>query len=171
MACAQDAALLDAGALAGRAQPGALYADDSPAGRGGWLGLFAVTFNASLGQNASDRAAYDAGANLRLVTTSPEARGLDKRIGDRLRAQPGVQVVSPAYRGRASTTSDFGNLERPGAGNLARHLPSDGGRLSWRYDYAGKPLNTLMSDLASAAWTVGWRGFGAHLCAGERDDC
>ena len=113
------------------------------------LGLFAVTFNASLGQNASDRATYDAGANLRLVTTSPEGAGLDKKIGDRLRAQPGVQVVSPAYRGRASTTSDFGNLSAQVLGISPETFLQTAGGVSWRSDYAGKSLNTLMSDLAT----------------------
>jgi ABC-type lipoprotein release transport system permease subunit len=111
------------------------------------LGLFAVTFNASLGQNASDRATYDAGANLRLVTTTPEGAGLDKKIGDKLRAQSGVQVVSPAYRGRASTTSDFGNLSAQVLGISPETFPQTGG-VSWRSDYAGKPLNSLMSGLA-----------------------
>jgi ABC-type lipoprotein release transport system permease subunit len=110
------------------------------------LGLFAVTFNASLGQNASDRASYDAGANLRMVTTTPEGAGLDKKIGDKLRAQPGIQVVSPAYRGRASTTSDFGNLSAEVLGISPDTFLQAAG-VSWRADYAGKPLNTLMSDL------------------------
>jgi putative ABC transport system permease protein len=113
------------------------------------LGLFAVTFNGSLAQNANDRAAYDAGANLRLITKGPEGAGFDKKIGDLLRAQPGTQTVSPAYRGKASTTSDFGNLSADVLGVSPDTFVQAVGNTSWRSDYAAKPVNTLMSDLAA----------------------
>jgi putative ABC transport system permease protein len=112
------------------------------------LGLFAVTFDASLGQNARDRAAYDTGASLRVVTNGPEGAGQDKKIGDRLRAAAGVDAVSPLFRGRASTTSDFGNLRADVLGVSPESFVETAG-VSWRADYADKSLPALMSGLAS----------------------
>jgi putative ABC transport system permease protein len=113
------------------------------------LGLFAVTFDASLAQNAKDRAAYESGADLRLVTSGPEGSGQDKKIGDLLRASAGVQVVSPAFRGRASTTSDFGNLGADVLGVSPDTFVQTTNGVSWRSDYAAKSLTALMGDLAA----------------------
>jgi putative ABC transport system permease protein len=113
------------------------------------LGLFAVNFDASLAQNAQDRAAYEAGADLRLTTRFPEGNGQDRKISNLLYATSGVRLVSPAYRGRASTTSDFGSLSADVLSVSPDTFAQTAGNVSWRSDYASKSLTTLMGDLAA----------------------
>jgi len=115
------------------------------------LGLFAVTFNASLARNAADRVAYDTGADVRVQTLQPEGDTLEQRTIAGLAKLPGVQVVSPAWRVHATTSQDQGNqptdilaLDPVTFGSVA-----DG--TSWRPDYADLPLSRLLGDLRAHA--------------------
>lgn len=112
------------------------------------LGLFALTFNASLQVSAVDRAAYQSGADLRLVEIAPQGPKQDLPIQTQLKGIAGVSVVSPIYRSHVSTTVDEGNsgVDLLGIDPTTWATVAQGG---WRDTYASVPLTRLMSELHS----------------------
>jgi putative ABC transport system permease protein len=114
------------------------------------LGVFALTFDASLARNAADRAAYQAGADLRLVQLGAEPPVVDARLEGRLAALPGVRGLTPVDRSVAFDLS-IAN----GVGVLAIDPVSWGwvaGATSWRSSYADQPLATLVAGLRDHQW-------------------
>ncbi|HEV7129231.1 MAG TPA: FtsX-like permease family protein [Ktedonobacterales bacterium] len=112
------------------------------------LGLFALTFDASLQLSATDRAAYQTGADLRLQENHAEASKLDSQIQQRLLAIPGVTGISPAYRVPVTTTSDNGNTSI----NLLAIDPTSWNAVAgatWRGDYAATPIATLLGQMTT----------------------
>src|SRR5262249_25087064 len=73
------------------------------------LGLFALTFDASLGANTRDRASYTIGADVRVTERVGLGKGQDRPVAQRLAALPGVLGVSPVYRAQAQTSVDQGS--------------------------------------------------------------
>ncbi len=133
------------------------------------LGLFALTYNASLSTNAVSRAAYQAGADVRLVQNGPEPPGLDGRLQKQLAAMPGVEGISPAYRDTISV-----NATVDGSGLTAAVLGVDpatwaqvAGNTSWRSTYAGATLSTLMADLSANQWGSIAADRSGHTNAGD----
>ena len=119
------------------------------------LGLFALTFDASLLQNAADRAAYQTGADVRLVQRGAESAATDQAIQARLITLPGVAGVTPVYRSDVTTAADAGQ-----AGvNLLAIDPSSwasvAGATSWRADYADTALSMLMASMRQHQWRGG----------------
>jgi ABC-type lipoprotein release transport system permease subunit len=110
------------------------------------LGLFAVTFDASLARNLEDRAAYTVGADVRLDTNSGEGGEARTRILAQLAQVPGVRAVSPAYRSQASTTMDEGDLPVDVLG-IDPATFATVGATSWRADYADAALPALLGAL------------------------
>jgi ABC-type lipoprotein release transport system permease subunit len=114
------------------------------------LGLFALTFDASLTHNVSDRAAYAVGADARLTTLSGLGNGAGDTQAKRIAQLPGVAAVSPAYRSRASTTPDEGS-------NPVDVLAIDPATFAtvadWRSDFADTPLPTLLQRLRTTGAT------------------
>ncbi|HEX9068438.1 MAG TPA: FtsX-like permease family protein [Ktedonobacterales bacterium] len=119
------------------------------------LGLFALTFNGSLAQSASDRATYAAGTSLRITTRISEGGGADTKIAALLAKQAGVVQVSPVLRGSASTTSDQGDLSVNVLGIEPTTFEQVAGPISWRGDYATSSLHTLMANMAAHRSTAG----------------
>lgn len=115
------------------------------------LGLFALTFDASLTRNVSDRVAYSVGADLRTTQTSPEAGVLAGRVQAQYAQLPGVLAVTPVYRTQASTTLDQGdeNLEMLVVDPVA--FPAIAGPVSWRSDDTSQPFGTLMAQMHAHA--------------------
>jgi ABC-type lipoprotein release transport system permease subunit len=111
------------------------------------LGLFALTFDASLVRNAADRAAYQVGADVRLITTAAEPPQRDAAIEARLAAVPGAAAVSPAYRHAATTTFDEGYDPVDLLAVDPASWAGVAGVTSWRGDYAATPLSALMAGL------------------------
>ncbi|HEX6818616.1 MAG TPA: FtsX-like permease family protein, partial [Ktedonobacterales bacterium] len=111
------------------------------------LGLFAVTFDASLAQNAHDRAAYSTGADVRLQMRGVESGDQGTKLGQQLAALPGVQGVMRAYRSTARTSPDVGDLQVDTLGIDPATFAQAAGITSWRADYASVPLATLLRDM------------------------
>jgi putative ABC transport system permease protein len=111
------------------------------------LAVFAITFNASLAQNVSDRAAYQVGADLRLTQNFPEPPVTDARIEKELAAQPGVEGLTPVYRSVVSTTFDEGGTPTDLLAIDPATWQQAAGATSWRDDYASVSLATLSGGL------------------------
>ncbi|HEV2235345.1 MAG TPA: FtsX-like permease family protein [Ktedonobacterales bacterium] len=119
------------------------------------LGLFALTFDASLLRNAADRAAYQTGADVRLVQTQVESASGAAALRTRLAALPGVGAVTPVYRVDVTTAAEVG----ASGVNLLGIEPATwgvvAGGTSWRADYADSSLNILLAGLRAHEWTAG----------------
>lgn len=115
------------------------------------LGLFALTFDASLQQNARDRATYTAGADVRIGVRYGEGNGLGARFAHQLGQIPGVQNVSQAYRTQANTTADQGSNQVDVLAIDPSTFEQVAGAVSWRSDYADQPLSGLMAGMRSHA--------------------
>ncbi|MBF6591324.1 MAG: FtsX-like permease family protein, partial [Ktedonobacterales bacterium] len=111
------------------------------------LGLFALTFNAALTRNVSDRAAYSVGADVRTTQTFSEAGVLAARIEGQMKQLPGVIAVAPVYRSIASTTSDLGGESMDVLGIDPQTFARVAGPVSWRSDYASQSFDQLMSGM------------------------
>jgi putative ABC transport system permease protein len=114
------------------------------------LGLFALTFDASLTRNVHDRSAYSVGADMRVVEATGLGNGKGQTMAQNIALLPGVQAVSPALRTSATTTSDLGN----NAVDLLAIDPTTFGQpgaVSWRHDYAAASLDSLLSGLRAHA--------------------
>lgn len=114
------------------------------------LGLFAVTFNAALTQNAEDRASYQAGADVRLQLVFGLGKSEQKPYEANLAKLPGVTAESAVYHGAAvtSTGTSTGNqtLDLLGVDPASFEQVANA---SWRDDYANTPFADLMSKLAA----------------------
>jgi putative ABC transport system permease protein len=126
------------------------------------LGIFAITFNASLTRNVYDTAAYSVGANLRMVQNFPEPPTVSTRIVDTYKSQPGVLAITPVYRTIASTTPDEGDSSIAALAIDPATFAQVVGPVAWRSDYANQSLSWLMSNLqanstpTSGAGTAIW---------------
>lgn len=107
------------------------------------MALFALTFQASLGENATQKAAFVVGSDERdtLVQslTIPTISLLPQ-----MRALPGVTAAMPAYR---STASANPATSAATAGVLGVDPGTFASVAYWRADYADQPLATLMDEL------------------------
>jgi ABC-type antimicrobial peptide transport system permease subunit len=113
------------------------------------LGLFALTFDATLAQNVQDRTSYAVGADVRLI--------IDKSIGKEqadsylahLKTLPGVADATPLYRTNGRTPVDLGNRPVDILGLDATSFSGIANPRSWRADYASQSLPDLMTQLAA----------------------
>ncbi|MGZ3664978.1 MAG: FtsX-like permease family protein [Ktedonobacterales bacterium] len=111
------------------------------------LGLFAITFDASLQRNAYDRAAYTAGTDMRITENVPLANGTDTKLAGKLAALPGVRGVSPAFRSGAAVSGTAGTQQVDTLGIDPATFAQVAGSISWRDDYASRPLDGLLRDM------------------------
>ncbi|HET9110115.1 MAG TPA: FtsX-like permease family protein [Ktedonobacterales bacterium] len=111
------------------------------------LGIFAISYNASLQQNVRDSATYSVGSSVRLKQHYTEAQGFGKKIEQAYQAQPGVKVISPVYRTIASTTADEGSFSLAVLVVDPTTFTQVVNPVSWRSDYASEPLPQLMHDM------------------------
>jgi putative ABC transport system permease protein len=104
------------------------------------LGLFALTYQISLSQSATDRAAYMTGGDERVVIRGEEyGTQLTAPFQARFARMPGVEGVTPLYRSRAAT-----NEATPTDIGLLGIDPTTFGQVAhWRTDYADHPLAAL----------------------------
>ncbi|HEY7780847.1 MAG TPA: FtsX-like permease family protein [Ktedonobacterales bacterium] len=110
------------------------------------LGLFAMVFDSSLVRNSADRAAYQTGADIRLVQRQPEPAENDARIQAALSGLAGVHAVTPVFRGVATSTLASGVQSV----NLLGIDPATwraAAGASWRSDYADQPIARLLDGL------------------------
>ncbi|MGE5333108.1 MAG: ABC transporter permease [Nitrososphaerota archaeon] len=113
------------------------------------LGVFALTFDASLARNVHDRTAYAAGADVRM-TVNPQisVKSVNKYIGH-LYQLPDVQGATALYRTYGSTSADQGNLAVDMLGVDSTTFAGVANPLSWRSDYASQSLPALMTQMNS----------------------
>ncbi len=115
------------------------------------LGLFALAFASSLVTNDYERAAYAVGSDIRFSATTVNSDGIGVRdtatLVNRLLKLPGVEGVSQAYRDQVFTTPDEGSNQLDALGIDAGTFQQDAGVISWRSDYAGTPLPTLLAEM------------------------
>lgn len=117
------------------------------------LGIFALSYNASLTQNVRDSAAYTVGASLRINQHFAEQGAFAAKLQQKYASQPGVRAITPIYRTVATTTADQGSTP---VGMLAVDPTSFSqvvDSVSWRSDYANESLPQLMRDLQVNATT------------------
>lgn len=111
------------------------------------LGLFALTFDASLKQNVHDRAAYAAGADLRMmVNPQISAKRTDGYVSH-LEGLPGVEHATPLYRTYGSTSPNLGNLAVDILGVDSPSFATVANAVSWRSDYSSQSLPDLMAQM------------------------
>ena len=111
------------------------------------LGLFALTFDASLAQNVHDRTAYAAGADVRMMLNPSISTQQTGPYITHLKTLPGVEDATPLYRTYGSTSIDLGNLAVDILGVDSTTFAGVANPLSWRADYAAQSLPTLMNQM------------------------
>jgi ABC-type lipoprotein release transport system permease subunit len=111
------------------------------------LGLFALTFDASLKQNVHDRAAYAAGADLRMMVNPQISVKREDGYISRLEGLPGVEHATPLYRTYGSTSPNLGSLAVDMLGVDSPTFATVADPVSWRSDYAAQSLPDLMSQM------------------------
>lgn len=145
------------------------------------LGLFALTYQASLTRNAADRAAYTVGGDERVVIQDASAgTQLTAPFQAAFAKMAGVEGVTPIYRSTVSSNIPGG--ESQNADLLGIDPSSFGGIAYWRGDFAAQPLSVLLAGMrahlqgADAAdqqhplWTLVSASFvsAMHLRTGDR---
>lgn len=110
------------------------------------LGLFSLTFQTTIARSATDDANYTVAANERVVI-KPQSEGTQSTLdfAAKFAKMPGVQRVSPLYRGIALTLPNQGgqNIDILGVD------PATFAQTAiWRSDYASQSLPSLMRILA-----------------------
>jgi ABC-type lipoprotein release transport system permease subunit len=111
------------------------------------LGLFALTFQASLRSNALAQASFLVGSDERVVLQSPvSGTPPTAPFQAQIAAMPGVLGISPVYRTVASNDIDATNV------NLLAIDPATFAAVAyWRSNFASKPLGTLMKEMQTRA--------------------
>lgn len=121
------------------------------------LGLFALTYAASLARSASDEASYQAGAEIRLVEQNSVAGQTDVQVQTALVRLPGVLGVSPVDR--IATNVEISDQSGRSSGPPVTLLGVDpatwahvAAPASWRSDYASASPAALMAGLQAHQW-------------------
>jgi putative ABC transport system permease protein len=116
------------------------------------VGLFAAIFSGTLNSSLDDRAAYQAGADLRLVEGERDAPDYARQaapLADQLRALPGAQSGFSAFRTVTALSSNEINTAAQ-----STILAVDSAHVAqvayWRSDFADQPLEMLMGLLQHA---------------------
>ncbi|HEY7834139.1 MAG TPA: hypothetical protein VIG30_11255, partial [Ktedonobacterales bacterium] len=122
------------------------------------LGLFALTFTTSLTHNGGDRAAFQVGADFRVVVAQMLAGGDASRAQGELAALPGAPGVTPVFRGSAQVTLNQGGLPVAVLAVDPSTWPQVARATSWRADYASASLSSLMTTLQARQWPAGTAG-------------
>jgi ABC-type lipoprotein release transport system permease subunit len=113
------------------------------------LGLFALTFEASLAQNVQDRTAYAAGADFRLTANRHMSASQTTAYLTYLKTLPGVVGVTSLYRMSGITPVLLGDLPVEMLGVDSETFAGVANARSWRADYASQSLPDLMGQLAA----------------------
>ncbi|HEU5200312.1 MAG TPA: FtsX-like permease family protein [Ktedonobacterales bacterium] len=115
------------------------------------VGLFAAIFSGTLNGSLDDRAAYQTGADLRLVEGDKGVPDYERQaapLTDQLRALPGAQSGFSAFRTTSALSST--TLNAPQSTILAVDSAHVAQVAYWRSDFADQPLETLMGLLQHA---------------------
>ncbi|MBF6591016.1 MAG: FtsX-like permease family protein [Ktedonobacterales bacterium] len=122
------------------------------------MGIFALTFDASLGRNAADRAAYQTGGDLR-VQLNPNINGTGALIEAQRQfaSVPDTTAVTGIIRTAAQTPANQGTRQIP---LLGIDPATFAAAAYWRGDYADQPLATVLTSLRqhTTGGTAGQKG-------------
>ena len=108
------------------------------------LGLFAASFGGTLERSFQERVLYATGSDMRVVNVAVDVSGATRPVAGSYEALEGVEVASPAYRGRAF---DLTNLVSEEVGMLAVSSRSFGQVAYHRDDFSDPPIPELASSL------------------------
>lgn len=111
------------------------------------LGVFALTFDASLARNVQDRTTYAAGADIRITASSQVNATSLNMYFDHLNQLPGVEDITSLYRTSGRTSRDQGNLAVDTVGVDSSTFANVANSFSWRPDYASQSLPALMAQM------------------------
>lgn len=111
------------------------------------LGVFALTFDASLARNVQDRTTYAAGSDIRITASSQVSATSLKMYFDHLNQLPGVEDTTSLYRTSGRTSSNLGNLAVDTVGVDSSTFSDVANPFSWRSDYASQSLPVLMAQM------------------------
>ncbi|MGZ3679427.1 MAG: FtsX-like permease family protein [Ktedonobacterales bacterium] len=117
------------------------------------LGLFALGFDTSIKVNATQRAAYETGGDLRIALNEiASASAFANSLGTSYAHLPGVTDITPIYRTFSKVTIAD---ESQNVGTLGIDPTSFSrvAQVSWRADYADQPLTQILDDMK--AHTIG----------------
>lgn len=113
------------------------------------LGVFALTFDTSLQQNARDRATYAVGTDVRTEQVTGEGSEQGSKIAAAMARLPGVLGVTPIYRTTSNQASGDGSANVDLLGIDPATWQQDAGAISWRGDYADQSLDILMAGMSA----------------------
>lgn len=110
-------------------------------------GLFALTYQTSLGRNAYDRATYQTGADEQVAIQS-QLEGASNLLAlpPRFQRLSGVTAETGVIRTTVNTPVGQGHLQ---VAELGIDPATFGQAVYWRPDYADQPLATLLATMAS----------------------
>ncbi len=107
--------------------------------------LFAASFGPTLERNAQESIYYEVGAPLRVEGVRASQTGASFNLVERVAALPGVQKVSPVYRGQGVDHSSL----LGGSYTMLALDPATFGEVAWyREDFSRKGLSSLLAMLA-----------------------
>lgn len=113
------------------------------------LGLFALTFDATLTQNVQDRTAYAVGADVRLSIDTPLGKPQADAYLAYLKTLPAVADATSLFRTTGRTPVNLGNKPVNILGVDATSFSGIANARSWRADYAAQSLPDLMTQMAA----------------------
>jgi len=113
------------------------------------LGLFALSFDASLERSIQDRTAYAAGADVRLTAKHQIDMSQTTSYLAHLKTLPGVMDATSLYRTNGRTPVPLGTQPVDILGVDSTNFAGIADARSWRADYASQSLPNLMGQLAA----------------------
>ena len=108
------------------------------------MGIFAVSYGSTWADSQLDQAAYQVGADVRVVPRRGPSALPGWAQADALRSVPGVTEATPVHREPLTVT------RAAGSGELIGLDPADAGLVSFRDDLAAAPLATILQPLVDA---------------------
>ena len=109
------------------------------------LGIFAASFGGTLERSFLERAMYSTGADVRLEGVVLNSRGPSRPVEASYQKMPGVEGVSPVYRGFGI---DLSRLLGESYTMIALNN-EDFDRIGWfRDDFSDKPMDELLASLS-----------------------
>lgn len=115
------------------------------------MGLFALTFSASLQQNLRDQLTYGAGADIRATTLFTQGGTQQQPYLHGFLALPGVVAATPVYRSIAYVAPDQGQIPADVLAIDPSSFATVAGPVSWRGDYAAVSLASLLRAMRAHA--------------------
>ncbi len=113
------------------------------------LGIFAISYNASLTRNVADSASYSVGATMRITQRFTEQQTFANNVQKAYESQPGVRAITQVYRTVATTTADQGSQSLSMLVVDPATFSQVVNPVSWRSDYASESLPQLMQGIQS----------------------